>query len=218
VFVSTSQGAVMKKNKISAEDLLKMKFVRSVAISPDESKIIFTVEVVAKDKKDYYSHIYMVNTDGTDLRQYTFGDVKDSNPVFSPDGKLIVFISKRGEKKGIYRMPTSGGEAKLLVNSVVPINEDRPPESKEIHISIDLDQVGESQIEKVRRVLGTRKGAAQVFRRHLYLVHIPSFRDTFQRLSQNRSTEVHHRLWARTNLCFYPKVRTSDKVLQTPYL
>lgn len=104
----------MKKKKISAEDLLKMKFIRSVAISPDESEIIFTVEVVAKNKKDYYSHIFMVNADGTDLRQYTFGDVKDSNPVFSPDGKWIVFTSKRGEKKGIYRLPTSGGEARLL--------------------------------------------------------------------------------------------------------
>jgi dipeptidyl aminopeptidase/acylaminoacyl peptidase len=104
----------MKKKKISAEDLLKMKFIRSVAISPDESKIIFTAEVVAKNKKDYHSHIYMVNADGTDLRQYTFGDVKDSNPVFSPDGKWIVFTSKRGEKKGIYRMSTSGGEARRL--------------------------------------------------------------------------------------------------------
>lgn len=106
----------MKKKKISAEDLLKMKFIRSVAISPDESKIIFTAEVVAKNKKDYYSHIYLVNTDGTDLRQYTFGDVKDSSPVFSPDGKWIVFTSKRGEKKGIYRLPTSGGEARLLAS------------------------------------------------------------------------------------------------------
>lgn len=106
----------MKKKKITAEDLLKMKFVRAVSISPDESKIIFTAEVVAKDKKGYHSHIYMVNTDGTDLRQYTFGDVKDSNPVFSPDGKWIVFTSKRGEKKGLYRMPTSGGEARLIAD------------------------------------------------------------------------------------------------------
>ncbi len=104
----------MKKKKITAEDLLKMKFVRAVALSPDESQIMFTAEAASKDKKDYHSHIYMVNADGTNLRQYTSGDVKDSNPVFSPDGKWIVFTSKRGEQKGIYRMPTSGGEARLL--------------------------------------------------------------------------------------------------------
>jgi dipeptidyl aminopeptidase/acylaminoacyl peptidase len=106
----------MKKRKITAEDLLKMKFVRTVAFSPDESQIMFTVETASKDKKSYRSHIYMINADGTDLRQYTSGDVKDSNPVFSPDGKWIVFTSKREEKKGIYKMATSGGEARLLVD------------------------------------------------------------------------------------------------------
>ncbi len=106
----------MKKRKITAEDLLKLKFVRSVCMSPDETKVMFTVEVVSEDKTKYYSHIHMVNTDGKNLRQFTFGEVKDSKPVFSPDGQWIVFISKRGEKKGLYRMSANGGEATLLVD------------------------------------------------------------------------------------------------------
>ncbi len=107
----------MKKSKITAEDLLKLKFINYVVLSPDESKVMFTSSVASENKKKYFSHIYMVNSDGSDFRQYTFGDVSDSAPVFSPDGEWIVFLSKRGEKKGIYRMPTSGGEAKLLVES-----------------------------------------------------------------------------------------------------
>ena len=106
----------MKKRKITAEDLLKMKFIRSVCLSPDESEIMFTAEIVSEDKKKYYSHIYMIAADGTNLRQYTFGKVSDSNPVFSPDGRWIVFTSKRNDKKGIYKMPTSGGEPKLVVS------------------------------------------------------------------------------------------------------
>ena len=103
--------------KIIPEDLLKMKFIRSVCISPDEKKIMFTIEQSADDKKKYHSHIYMIDIDGANLRQYTFGEVSDSNPVFSPDGHWIVFTSKRGEKKGIYKMPADGGEAKLLVDT-----------------------------------------------------------------------------------------------------
>ena len=106
----------MKKRNITAEDLLKFKFVRSVTMSPDESQVLITAEIVSDDKKKYYSHIYAVNSDGSNLRQYTFGEVNDSSPVYSPDGRWIVFTSKRGEKKGVYRMPTSGGEAKLLVD------------------------------------------------------------------------------------------------------
>jgi len=107
----------MKKSKVMAEDIQKFKFIGSVVLSPDESKVMFTVSTVSEDKKKYYSHIYMVNVDGSDQRQYTFGEVSDSSPIFSPDGEWILFVSKRGEKKGIYKMPTQGGEAKLLVDS-----------------------------------------------------------------------------------------------------
>ena len=101
----------MKKRKINADDLLKMKFLRSIEISPDETRIAFTVEIASEDKKKYYSHLYMMNVDGSGLSQYTKGKVSDSNPLFSSDGKCIYFTSKRGEKKGIFRIPTSGGEA-----------------------------------------------------------------------------------------------------------
>jgi dipeptidyl aminopeptidase/acylaminoacyl peptidase len=106
----------MKKRNMTAEDLLKMKFIRSVCLSPDESKIMFTAQTISEDKKKYYSHIYMINADGKDLRQYTFGKVSDADPVFSPDGKWIVFTSNRDDKKGIYKMPTEGGEAKLVTS------------------------------------------------------------------------------------------------------
>ena len=105
----------MKKRKITAEDLLKLKFIRSVRLSPDETKIAFVVETVSEDKKKYFSHIYMVDVDGCGMRQFTYGEVEDSNPAFSPDGRWIIFSSKRHEKKGLYKIPVHGGEAKLLV-------------------------------------------------------------------------------------------------------
>lgn len=106
----------MKKRRMTAEDLLKIKFVESLALSPDETEIALSVKTVAEDKKKYHSHMYMVGVADGDLRQFTFGEVSDSSPVFSPDGKLIAFSSKRGEKKGIFVMPRHGGEAKLLAD------------------------------------------------------------------------------------------------------
>jgi Tol biopolymer transport system component len=105
-----------KKRKVSTDDLLALKFVESVVIAPDEKEIALTVKTVAEKNKKYHSHIYMVNADGSNLRQYTFGEVSDSAPVFSPDGKWMAFQSKRGEKKGIYVMPRDGGEARLAVD------------------------------------------------------------------------------------------------------
>ncbi|MGB5107553.1 MAG: S9 family peptidase [Candidatus Zixiibacteriota bacterium] len=104
----------MKKRKITAEDLLNLKFVDGIAMSPEESEIAINIRTVASDRKKYYSHIYMANSDGTDLRQFTSGEVSDSLPTFSPNGKWLAFSSKRGDKKGLYIMPRRGGEARLL--------------------------------------------------------------------------------------------------------
>ncbi len=104
----------MKKRKITKEDLLKLKFVDGVVMAPDETEIAISVRTITEDKRKYHSHLFMIDCDGSNLRQYTHGEVSDSVPVFSPDGNWLAFTSKRNEKKGIYVMPRRGGEPKLL--------------------------------------------------------------------------------------------------------
>lgn len=114
-----SRGKTRSKAKrnMTADDLLKLKFVDGIALSPDESEIAISVRIAAENKKKYFSHIWMVNADGTDLRQFTHGEVTDSVPVFSPDGQMLAFTSKRNDKKGIYLLPRNGGEARCLVEA-----------------------------------------------------------------------------------------------------
>ncbi len=104
----------MKKRKITREDLLKLKFVDGIAITPDEREIAVCVRTITDDKKKYFSHLYMINVDGSNLRQYTHGEVSDTVPVLSPDGQWLAFVSKRHDKKGLYVMPRSGGEPRLI--------------------------------------------------------------------------------------------------------
>lgn len=39
--------------------------------------------------------LYLMNTDGTGLEQVSFSDRFDAFPVFSPNGKYLVFSSNR---------------------------------------------------------------------------------------------------------------------------
>jgi Tol biopolymer transport system component len=57
------------------------------------------------------SHIYVMNADGSGVRQLTSGDNFDSNPAFSPDGSRIVFDRAVGNNRtfDIYSVYVDGG-------------------------------------------------------------------------------------------------------------
>ncbi|MEJ2720324.1 MAG: OB-fold nucleic acid binding domain-containing protein [bacterium] len=57
----------------------------------------------------------------------------------------------------------NGGEGKLLVNSVMPIGEDRPPPSGEVHITIDLERTGEGDLDRLKQLFGDSPGESRVF-------------------------------------------------------
>ena len=107
----------VKKSSITEKDLLSLKFLRQLAISPDEKEIVYVIEWIDEKDNKYYSNLWLVGTDGKSNRQFTFGKYKDSQPAWSPDGKQIAFVSKRGEKAGIYIIKRDGGEAKQLAEA-----------------------------------------------------------------------------------------------------
>ncbi len=59
------------------------------SISGDGSKIVFS------DSADGDSEIFLINADGSGLRQLTNNSVSDLHPAISADGSRIVFISRR---------------------------------------------------------------------------------------------------------------------------
>ena len=60
-------------------------------ISFDGQKILFSYK--AEDEMNY--HIYEINVDGTGLKQLTFGNYDDNDPIYLPDGH-IMFTTTRG--------------------------------------------------------------------------------------------------------------------------
>ncbi|MBI4720847.1 MAG: DNA polymerase III subunit alpha, partial [Chitinivibrionia bacterium] len=58
----------------------------------------------------------------------------------------------------------NGGEGKLLVNSVAPVDGEHIPEPQEIHLFIDIDRAGERTVDDLKKLLPeTERGAAVFF-------------------------------------------------------
>lgn len=83
-------------------------WMRYPVISPDGSAIAFC----------YKGDIYSVDSKGGTAKQLTTGSAYESNPVWSPDGKMIAFSSNRNGNNDVYIVPSIGGEAtRLTINS-----------------------------------------------------------------------------------------------------
>ena len=82
--------------------------------SPDGSKIVFSAPHFGPPQS---SNVYVVNTDGTGLRQLTHstgGKINNGANSWSPDGRKISFVSNRDGVYGIYTMNADGSGVKKL--------------------------------------------------------------------------------------------------------
>ena len=101
---------------MSLEDIMHLKKVTNLAISPDGEHIAYTLEVQPepdKENKPPHTHLYVYNTEKEETTPYyTHSNV--FNISFRPDHETVSFITRQDDDKtnGIYEVPLRGGAAK----------------------------------------------------------------------------------------------------------
>ncbi|HET8625776.1 MAG TPA: S9 family peptidase [Thermomicrobiales bacterium] len=114
----TATGATGRA--IQPEDLLALATIADARLSPDGRLVAYVVKRAHLDRDEYTSAIHLVSTgaDGEPIveRQFTTGSHRDGEPRWSPDGRMLAFVSDRAGKPQIYVIGLAGGEPRQVTH------------------------------------------------------------------------------------------------------
>ena len=98
----------------TVNELIDLKMPSAPSISPGGCFIAYEVQNANWAENRYETQIWLANTQTSELIQLTNSKRSNSDPVWSPDGRWLGFISDRDGKSQIYVISPSGGEARQV--------------------------------------------------------------------------------------------------------
>lgn len=98
----------VEDGKLTPEILWSLGRIGEVQVSPSGDRVLYTATYYDIEKNKGNSEIYLMNTDGTGLKQLTNTPSSEWNAVWRPDGEKIGFLYADEKGVQIYEMSTEG--------------------------------------------------------------------------------------------------------------
>jgi dipeptidyl aminopeptidase/acylaminoacyl peptidase len=131
-FVQSLPGFVLFCISLSArtlnvDDILSIRTLQNVVISPDGSRIAFVVNEPSDDehsKDPPNTDLYIAPVNGGGPKRLTSNHGRDSDPQWAPDSSSLVFLSTRPDNAGsqLYRIHAEGGAPAALTRHPTTIS------------------------------------------------------------------------------------------------
>ena len=93
VFALAANLVAQDRHRFTVEELLKVRRVNDVQLSPAGDKVVFTIGDVNLNANRIVTQIFLTQVSGGDAKQLTSGDGSATSPRWSPDGKRIAYVS-----------------------------------------------------------------------------------------------------------------------------
>jgi dipeptidyl aminopeptidase/acylaminoacyl peptidase len=108
-------AAAAERRVPTVDDLLSLRSVGGASLSPDGTRVAYTVSQADFKQDVSISQIWLADTATGRIFQLTRGEKSCFGPDWSPDGKWIAFTSVRaGDKSQVFAIRPDGGEAVQL--------------------------------------------------------------------------------------------------------
>jgi len=96
------------------EETISLRSVGGAQLSPNGKTVALTVQTTDWNDNRYDTEIWLAREDDRPFQLTNNPKNSSTNPLFSPDGKWISFLSDRGNKSQIYVIRAEGGEPKAV--------------------------------------------------------------------------------------------------------
>lgn len=116
-----AQGSA-KPHAYTVQDQVSLRRLLAFEVSPDGSRIAYTLRTTDLEANKGLIDLWLINADGSNPRQLTSDPAPDSDPIFSPDGKSIFFLSARGGSSQVWKLSLEGGEPVQVTRSPIDVD------------------------------------------------------------------------------------------------
>jgi dipeptidyl aminopeptidase/acylaminoacyl peptidase len=121
------------------EELAKAERIGGFDLSPDGKWIAYAIGTPVVSENRTKSAIWLAPAAGGTPRRLSSGEKRDSDPLFSPDGRRVAFLSNRDDSSQIWTVDLSGGEPSKATSFPTEVNGFRwSPDGKWFIITSDV--------------------------------------------------------------------------------
>jgi dipeptidyl aminopeptidase/acylaminoacyl peptidase len=180
--VSVGSGAataLAETHPFSIHDMLAMDRLSDPQVSPDGKWIVFVLRETDLEADKGLTDLWLVGTDGTDLRRLTSHPEGDSNPRWAPDGKSVWFISARSDSSQVWRIRIDGGEARQITDEPLDVgNLVIAPDGKHIAFTMEVFPDSNTVADTKARLdkIEQRKASGRIYER-IFVRHWDTWKD-----------------------------------------
>ncbi len=111
-----------KPHPYTVHDQVSLRRLQNPRVSPDGKRVAFQLRTTDLEANRGRFDLWVINLDGTGLRQLTTHPENDTDPAWAPDGQSLFFLSSRGGSSQVWRLALDGGEATAVTKSPIDVD------------------------------------------------------------------------------------------------
>ena len=123
----------------TVEDMVNMERVGSPLLSPDASKLVYTVRSTDLAKNGGNTQLWLLDLRAAKAvpQRLTQAAASSTDPEWSPNGDAIYFLSARSGSSQVWRLPLAGGEAAKVTDLPLDVDNFRlSPQGDRLALSL----------------------------------------------------------------------------------